>query len=133
VVGRASVLARSIGRGYPSFASAAARISFDETRGIDFLIKADIGEVRVAVRHAVLVNELPMPRRGPHLGAGAGRFAEVSVGPWDRVEVVGLLEHEVTPEGEPTAPGRGVPTRPALRGTPTCPLLIRVVEAGTAT
>jgi hypothetical protein len=124
----------------------------DEVRGIDFELELDGGQqARVCVRGAFLVDR---PTRAPHppacgpvyAGPAAEGFRarlrsalldepspvfrtfgarhESSVGPGDRVEVAGVLQHELAPEAAGPF-DRGMPTRFVLRAGPGRPLLVR--------
>jgi hypothetical protein len=124
----------------------------DEVRGIDFDLELDGGEqAHVSVRRAFLVDR---PTRAPEApacgpvyaeptseGFGArlrsallverspvfrtlGARHESSVGPGDRVEVVGVLHHELAPDA--AAPfARLPPTRFVVRAGARRPLLVR--------
>jgi hypothetical protein len=124
----------------------------DEVRGIDFDLELNSDErVRVCVRRAVLVDPPTRTQEAPACGpvyaapAAEGFGAhlcsalvvtpsplirtlgvrhESSVGPGDRVEVVGVLRHELAPEAAiPFA--RNLPTRFVLRAGERHPLLVR--------
>jgi hypothetical protein len=123
----------------------------DEVRGIDFDLQLDSDErVRICVRRAVLVDPPTRTQEPPACGPvyaaptaegfGArlcsallvepspllrtlGARHESSVGPGDRVEIAGVLHHELAPES--AAPfARSLPTRFALRAGQ-APLMVR--------
>jgi hypothetical protein len=54
------------------------------------------------------------------------RAREFAVSPGDKVEVVGIIHHEVAPDGV-AAPGRHTPMRHTLRAGPDSPLLVRKI------
>jgi hypothetical protein len=102
----------------------------DETRGVPFQVHCDDGRVvRIDPYEVRLLNGYSRPRRmsaeachamGVPTHAGEPRvYREAVLRPGDRIELVGRLERQVTPDGD-AAPGRGVPTelwmRPALPG-----------------
>jgi hypothetical protein len=120
----------------------------DETRGQDFVLDLDEGEqAKVAVRRAFL---LEPPRRTreppacgpvsahnvgdryalqsdlferPSLRSWRGRY-ESSVGPGDRVEICGVVNHVLDPAMERRSP-RQPPMRPVLVAGEETPLLVR--------
>jgi hypothetical protein len=115
-----------------------------ETRGFDFTVDLPSGEaLTVRVRGVYFVPQppetrplfwgrnlqtLPSPlrRRASADRRGAMTeviFGETSLGPADEVEVVGVLDHEVSPEA--TAAGRGARLHPVLRAGSLTPLLVR--------
>jgi hypothetical protein len=142
----------SLFQGTPCVLARSARGGADELRGIDFMLSLDDGQrLRVAVRDAHL-HDLPQPIDGPprcgpvyaSFLSGAERvprltsgllqqvpfvqralpLREVTVGPGDRVEVTGLIHHEVAPDGLAT-PGRQPPMRHVLRSAPHPPHTVR--------
>jgi hypothetical protein len=115
-----------------------------ETRGIDFVVELPSGEsVAVRSRGAYLVPQPPETRRlfwGRNMQAlpsplrrlaRADRysavtetiFGESNLRPGERVEVVGTLDHEVSPQA--AAAGRGARLHPVLKATGMTPLLVR--------
>ncbi len=115
-----------------------------ETRGFDFAVDLPSGEaLSVRVRGVYFLPQppetrplfwgrnmqtLPSPlrRRASADRRGAMTeviFGETSLGPGDDVEVVGVLDHEVSPEA--TAAGRGARLHPVLRAGSLTPLLVR--------
>jgi hypothetical protein len=120
----------------------------DETRGLDFFLALDNGELaKVAVRGGFLLDR---PRRTPEppvcgpvalesvgdayalrsdmlafrpslIARLLGRY-ESSVGPGDRIEVCGIVRHVLAPE---LRSHRGIPTRPVLGASADTPLLVR--------
>jgi hypothetical protein len=124
----------------------------DETRGLDFFLGLDDGgHAKVAVRGGFLLEpptrtrEPPacgpvspdledrgyvlhsdMFRRPPLIPRLLGRY-ESSVGPGDRVEVCGVVRHELAPELRSL---REVPTRAVLEAGEGTPLLVRRLAGG---
>jgi hypothetical protein len=128
----------------------------DETRGLDFVLEVAGHRVRVGARRAMLLDEPRRTRQPPACGpvycdpfaeGGRGpricstlfttppawlgllsssRRYEASVGPGDEVEVVGVLHHEVDPDGGELF-GRDVPIARVLRAGGQTPLLVRSV------
>jgi hypothetical protein len=115
-----------------------------ETRGFDFAVELQSGEaLSVRVRGAYFLPQppetrplfwgrnmqtLPSPlrRRASADRTGAMTeviFGETSLGLGDEVEVVGVLDYEVSPEA--TAAGRGARLHPVLRAGSLTPLLVR--------
>jgi hypothetical protein len=115
-----------------------------ETRGFDFAVELQSGEaLSVRVRGAYFLPQppetrplfwgrnmqtLPSPlrRRASADRKGAMTeviFGETSLGLGDEVEVVGVLDYEVSPEA--TAAGRGARLHPVLRAGSLTPLLVR--------
>jgi hypothetical protein len=144
----------SLFRGVPAVLFRSARSDADETRGIDFQLRLDTHhEITVAVRGAMLLDR-PTRVRGPLAcgpvsvnwnrtwredarlqsdlfavpallaRAFMGFARESAIGPGDRIQVTGLLEHQVSPEGM-AGPGRHVPMRYSIRGDRDRPLLVR--------
>ena len=117
-----------------------------EVRAIDFALAVGGVVLQVAARHARLLDPsyvMPPSMIGEHARpdrkiepiARAVRqvpggtvtdvlWDEVSIGPGDEVEVVGVLTSDVDPDGE-RASLREPPMRTGLRGTRRRPLLIR--------
>jgi hypothetical protein len=138
--------------GIPCVLSRNALASADELRGLDFTLQLEDGQrISVSVRDAHLMNQPepldappvcgpvavdprtvddPRPRlisalhRKPPMFQRRRRPREFAVGPGDKVEVVGIIHHEVAPDGV-AAPGRHTPMRRTLRGGPATPLLVR--------
>jgi hypothetical protein len=122
----------------------------DETRGQDFLLDLDQGgQAKVAARRSFLLDPPRRTREPPACGPVSdhhveGRSAlqsdlfarpwlpalhrryESSVGPGDRVEVCGLLEHVLDPAMERRSP-REPAIRPVLMAGEKTPLLVRRV------
>jgi hypothetical protein len=115
-----------------------------ETRGIDFIVDLPSGEsVSVRSRGAYFVPQPPETRRlfwGRNMQAlpcplrrlaradsysavTETIFGESNLQPDERVEVVGTLDHEVSPQA--SAAGRGARLQPVLRATTMTPLLVR--------
>ena len=115
-----------------------------ETRGIDFTLDLASGETAlVRVRDLYLmphppetttlfwsraIRMLPSPLRrlGRSLRQGAVNetiLGETNLGPGDEVEVLGVLDHEVSSAAD--AAGRGARLVPVLRAGPLTPLLVR--------
>ncbi len=115
-----------------------------ETRGFDFAVDLANGEaLTVRLRGAYFLPQppetrplfwgrnmqtLPSPLRRRASADGRGAMTEVIFGethlaPGDDVEVVGILDHEVSPEA--TAAGRGARLHPVLRAGSLTPLLVR--------
>jgi hypothetical protein len=136
-------------RGVPAVLFRNRMAAANETRGIDFTLDvADGDQAKVAVRRAFLLDP---PRRiwapaacGPvvtqyeggsyvlrsemfrplsFLSRFIGRY-ESSVGPGDRVEVCGIVRHDLAPDVVPRS-SRQVPTRVVLTGDEDTPLLVR--------
>jgi hypothetical protein len=131
----------SLFRGLPAVLARNCIGGADEVRGIDFAIDLDDGErAWVCVRRAFLVDRPTRRRHAPacgpvyaepsaegfraHLRSAVliepcvfrtfGTRHESSVGPGDRVEVTGVLHHELAPDA--AAPfARLIPTRLVLR------------------
>lgn len=142
----------SLFRGVPCVLSRSALGGADELRGIDFDLRLDDGQqIRVAVRDAHVVDEptaidgpprcgpvysdmLAGSDRAPRLMSAVGQqipfiqrslaLREAVVAPGDRVEVTGVIHHEVAADGS-AAPGRQTPMRHTLRAGPDLPLLVR--------
>jgi hypothetical protein len=141
----------SLFRGVPAVLFRDCVHNADEVRGIDFELELEDGEAHVCVRRAFLVDRPTRTTQAPACGPvyaepaaegfGArlrsalliersplfrtlGARYESSVGPGDRVEVSGVLHHELAPDD--TAPfGRSVPARFVLRAPAGRPLLVR--------
>jgi hypothetical protein len=143
---RASVLASYAGR--VAYATGALTDGVEwpwfETRGIDFTLDLASGETAlVRVRDLYLMPHppetrslfwsaalrmLPSPLRrlGRSLGQGAVNetiLGETNLGPGDAVEVLGVLDHEVSSAAD--AAGRGARLVPVLRAGTLTPLLVR--------
>jgi hypothetical protein len=143
----------SLFRAQPSVLARSKVGSADEMRGIDFTVILDDGaRVLIAARGGYLLDtpaalDRP-PACGPvyserpqgkeHFGRIASglhwdapwrsrlprRLRETSVGPGDRVEVMGVLEREVSPDGV-AGGGRSMPMRLTLRSSDRIPLCVR--------
>jgi hypothetical protein len=142
----------SLFRGIPAVLFRNRVAGADETRGIDFDLDLDDGQrLRVSVRNALLLDR---PRRtreplacgpisieatpggarrlqpAPPSGPGWwSRFLslfrrESHVGPGDRVEVWGILDHEPVPQAGLT-PDRRLPSRFVLRAGNKRPVIVR--------
>ena len=143
----------SLFRAQPSVLARSKVGSADEVRGIDFTVTLDDGaRVLIAVRGGYLLDAPAAldgaPACGPvyseapegkeHFGRIASRLhwdapwtsrlprkpREISVGPGDRVEVMGVLEREVSPDGV-AGGGRSIPMRLTLRSSDKIPLCVR--------
>ena len=137
-------------RGVPAVLFRNRIANADETRGHDFLLDLDHGEqVKVAVRRSFLLEPPTRTREPPACGPVSdhvvdGRQAlqsdllvrhsvgswkrryESSVGPGDRVEICGIVEHVLDPALESRSP-REAPIRPVLMADEKTPLLVRRV------
>jgi hypothetical protein len=137
-------------RGVPAVLFRNRITSADETRGHDFLLDLDQGEqAKVAVRRAFLLEPPRRTREPPACGPVSDhnvdgrstlqsdlfvrhslsswhRRYECSVGPGDRVEVCGLVEHVLDSAMETRSP-RQAPLRPVLLEDEKTPLLVRRV------
>jgi hypothetical protein len=143
---RPSVLASYAGR--VAYATGQLTDGFEwpwfETRGIDFTLELASGETAlVCVRDLYLMPHppethslfwsaamrmLPSPLRrlGRSVRQGAVNetiLGETNLGPGDEVEVLGVLDHEVSSAADAT--GRGARLAPVLRAGPLTPLLVR--------
>lgn len=115
-----------------------------ETRGLDFCVDLESGEkVVVRARDAYFLSQppetrrlfwgrksqgLPTPLRRLARATEEGAvteaiFGESSIAPGDEVEVMGVIDHEVTPEA--AAAGRGARLQSVLRAGALTPLLVR--------
>jgi hypothetical protein len=120
-----------------------------ETRGIDFVLDLPGNEsVVVRVREAHLVqqpeelralfwshsrNGLPSPLRRQARPVRRGTvtetiIGETNVGPGDDIEVLGIVDREVSPAAEASA--RGERLQPVLRAGPLTPLVVRRCDEG---
>jgi hypothetical protein len=115
-----------------------------ETRGLDFSVELENGE-RIVVRpsDAYFLSQPPETRRlfwgrnmqglptplrrlarlDAHGAVTETILGETSLAPGEEVEVLGVLDHEVSPEA--AAAGRGARLQAVLRSGPLTPLLIR--------
>jgi hypothetical protein len=135
-------------RGVPAVLFRNRISSVDETRGQDFLLDLHHGEqAKVAARRSYLLDAPKRTDEPPACGpvrpyrvenhyelrsdlfvhswfrSREGRY-ESSVGPGDRVEVCGIVEHVLDPTMENPSP-RQPPMRPVLMGDEKTPLLVR--------
>jgi hypothetical protein len=135
-------------RGVPAVLFRNRVSSGDQTRGQDFLVDLDQGEqAKVAARRAFLLDPPTRTREPPACGpvsedqvdgrvvlqpdlrfrrslrSGKRRY-ESSVGPGDRVEVCGIVEHVLDPALENPSP-REPPLRAVLMADGKTPLLVR--------
>jgi hypothetical protein len=120
-----------------------------ETRGVDFSVDLESGErVVVRTRNVYFLSQppetkrlfwgrnmqgLPTPLRRLSRVEDRGAVTEVILGesnlcPGDEVEVVGVLDHEVSPIA--AAAGRGARLQAVLRSGTLTPLLVRRVHDG---
>jgi hypothetical protein len=137
-------------RGVPAVLFRNRVASAEETRGQDFLLDLDQGEqAKVAARRAYLLDPPKRtdepPACGPvcayrvdrHFELRSDMFTrswlrsryrryESSVGPGDRVEVCGIVEHVLDPTMESPSQ-RQPPMRPVLMANEKTPLLVRQV------
>lgn len=135
-------------RGVPAVLFRNRISSADETRGQDFLLDLDHGEqAKVAARRSYLLDPPKRTDEPPACGpvrayrvdgryelrsdlfvrswfrSRDGRY-ESSIGPGDRVEVCGIVEHLLDPTMESPSP-RQPPIRPVLMADERTPLLVR--------
>jgi hypothetical protein len=110
----------------------AAHLSFDEMRGIDFLVDVPGGAtVLVAAAEADITGGAHASTTEPAdvsimvaLQPGANRCQETRIAPGDPVEVIGVVSRELDPDGQRTS-SRDLPQQLVLRGTRRLPLLVR--------
>ena len=135
-------------RGVPAVLFRNRIASADETRGQDFLLDLDQGgQAKVAARRSFLLEPPTRSSERPACGPVSthmvdGRWAlrsdlfaprhvlrsrhrrhECSVGPGDRVEVCGIVEHVIDPAQASSR--RQAPLRPVLTADENTPLLVR--------
>ena len=140
-------------RGVPAVLFRNRISSADETRGQDFLLDLDHGEqAKVAARRSYLLDPPQRTDEPPACGPvcayhvenryelrsdvferswfrSRGRRYESSVGPGDRVEVCGIVEHVLDPTMESRS-ARQQPMRAVLMADERTPLLVRRARAG---